>query len=184
MCSAWADALESWATAVGQPACVRAHAGQGNNKSQAQNIIDMELGNLSTNGSYGFVSRYEHYQAPGQQPNVPTVVEYNHDYVIRDWVGPGAPDEYYWFNLPGKSRVEARLSNQVAFARAFIEDADGNVLATSVVDSSSLNPDLMPSQSLAAVLPSAKRYYLRISYASNSNPGTSFAVSLKATPSN
>jgi hypothetical protein len=163
----------------------RAGLAPGNNKPRAQNIIDMELGSISTNGSYGFVSRYQHYQTPGQQPNVPTVIEYNHEYVIRDWVGRDAPDQYYWFNLPpGKSRVEARLSNQMAFARALIEDADGNVFASSIVDSSSLNPDLMPNQSLATVLLSGKRYYLRISYASNSNPGTSFAISLKATQSN
>jgi hypothetical protein len=164
----------------GQFTAPRAGLPPGNNKQLAQNIIDMELGNLSTNGSYGFVSRYAHYQTPGQHPNVPTVIEYGHDYVIRDWVGLAAPDQYYWFYLPGKSRVEARLSNQLAFARAYIEDADGNVLANSIVDSSSLDPDLMPSQSLAAILPSGKRYYLRISYASNSNPGTSFAISLKA----
>jgi hypothetical protein len=156
----------------------------GNDKPRAINIIDMELSNLSTNGSYGFVSRYVHYQTPGQQPNVPTVIDYSHYYVIRDWVGRDAPDQYYWFNLPEKSGVEARLSNLMAFARASIEDDDGNVLASSTADSSSLNPDLMPSQSLAAVLPSGKRYYLRISYASNSSPGTSFAISLKATPSN
>lgn len=164
----------------GQFTAGRAGLRPGNDKTRAQNIIDMELGNLTTNGSYGLVSRYLHYQTPGQQPNVPTVVEFNHDYIIRDWVGLDAPDQYYWFNLPGRSQVEARLSNQMASARAFIEDEDGNVLATSIVDSSSLNPDLLPSQSLTAELPSGKRYLLRVRYTSNSNPGTSFGISLKA----
>jgi hypothetical protein len=168
----------------GQFVANRAGLVPGVDKSRAQNIIDMELPNLATNGSYGLVSRYTHYKTPGQQPNVPTVVTYNHDYIIRDWVGQGATEQYYWFNLPGKSRVQVRLSNQMAFARAYLEDANGNVLAGTTVDSSSLDPALMPSQSLTATLSGGQRYYLRIGYESNSNPGTSFQVVLNAQPGN
>jgi hypothetical protein len=164
-----------------QISAARAGLMPGNDKNRAQNIIDMELGNLSTNGSYGFVSRYIHYQTPGPGvPNVPTVLEYGHEYVIRDWVGNDANTEYYWFTLSGKSLIELHLINQMASARAFIEDLAGNVFATSVVDSTSLNPALMPSQSLKVTLDPGRKYYIRIDYISSSPPGTSFGISLKA----
>lgn len=168
----------------GRFAALRAGLFPGNTKPRAQNIIDMELGNLTRNGFYGFVSRYVHYQKPGEIPNVPTVIERGHEYVIRDWVGNDARTQYYWFNLPSQSRIELRLFNQMAFARAFIEDLEGNVLASTTVDGSPLDPELLPSQSLVTTLASGKRYYIRISYLSNSAPGTSFGVWMRALPPN
>jgi hypothetical protein len=82
----------------------------------------MEFGNLSENGRYGLVSRYLHYKKPGEIPNVPTVVSHGHEYVIRDWVGANARTQFYWFNLPGRNRIQLRLFNQMASARLFIED--------------------------------------------------------------
>jgi hypothetical protein len=166
----------------GQFAALQAGLRPGGTKQLAQNIVDMELGNLSENGRYSTVSRYLHYQKPGEQPNVPTIIEHNHYYVIRDWVGSSSRNQYYWFNLPERSRVEVRLVNQMASTRVFLEDQEGNVLASTIVDSSSLNPDLLPSQSLTTMLPSGKRYFLRINYLSNSAPGTSFGVLLRALP--
>ena len=165
----------------GQFAALPAGLRPGNTKQLAQNIIDMELGNLSENGGYSIVSRYIHYQKPGEQPNVPTIIEQNHEYVIRDWVGSSSRDQYYWFNLPSQSKVEIRLLNQMASARVFVEGQNGTILASSVVNSSSLNPDLLPSQSLTATLLPGQRYFLRISYLSSSAPGTSFGVWLRAT---
>lgn len=162
---------------------LRAGIMPGNDKQRAQNIIAMELGNLTPNGSYSLVSRYLHFQQPGVQPNIPSVVSHNYDYVIRDWVGVDARTQFYWFNLPpGQSKIDVRLINQMAFTRVSIEDENGNALATSQVDSSSLNPEIMPSQSLSTILPSGRRYYLRIDYLSNSTPGTSFGVILNAKP--
>lgn len=154
----------------------------GNSRARAQNIIDMELGNLSENGAYGFVSRYWHYKKPGEIPNVPAIVTHEHDYVIRDWVGTAAPAQYYWFRLPGKSKIDIRVYNQMASARAFVEDEAGNVLASTIVDADSLNPELLPSQSLAKVLPTGEKYYIRVSYTSGSQPGTSFGLRLRASP--
>ncbi|HZO46420.1 MAG TPA: hypothetical protein VFB68_11035 [Xanthobacteraceae bacterium] len=166
----------------GRFAALRAGLVPGNDRQRAQNIIDMELGNLSRNGFYGFVSRYVHYQTPGQQPNVPTIIRHHHEYVIRDWVGNNASTQYYWFNLPDQSRVELRLFNQMASARAFVEDAQGNLLASTVVDGVSLDPELLPTQSLVATLPAGKTYYIRINYLSGSAPGTSFGVWMRASP--
>jgi hypothetical protein len=162
----------------GRFAALNAGLVPGQTKDRAQNIIDMELGNLSENGRYGLVSRYVHYKKPGEIPNVPIVVTHQHEYVIRDWVGSNARTQFYWLNLPGRSRVQLRLFNQMASGRLFIEDREGNVLASSIVDSSSLNPELLPSQSIDTTLPSGKTYYLRIEYTSSSNPGTSFGVKL------
>lgn len=152
----------------------------GYSKNRAQNIIDMELGNLSENGNYRSKSRYINHQNPGDHPNIPTIITLGHFYIIRDWVGTNARNQYYWFNLPGESKVELRLYNLMASARAFIEDDDGNILASTVVVGNSLDPEKMATQSLITTLPGDEQYYVRISYLSNSSPGTSFGVSLLA----
>lgn len=154
----------------------------GRDRDRAQKIADMELGNLTENGKYGLVSRYIHYQQIGVIPNVPSVLQDVHEYVVRDWVGTTARTQFYWFDLAQARRVELRLYNLMSTARAFVEDSSGKLLAATTSNGTSFRDDLLPMQTLIADLPAGRRYYLRIEYLSDRNPGTPFALWLRASP--
>lgn len=163
----------------GQFVALNAGLVPGRDRNRAQKLADMELGNLTNNGRYGLVSRYIHYKNRGEIPNVSSVLEPAHEYVVRDWVGLEAPEQFYLFDLSEARRLELRLYNLTAAARAFVEDAAGTLLASTTVEGTSLRDDLLAPQALKVTLPAGRKYYVRIEYSSRRDPGTPFGLWLR-----
>ena len=139
----------------------------------AGNLAGYSLGNLSSNG-YRQDRYVDRYAAP--------ILVRSMQYVIRDWVGLGAAEQWYRFDLPEASTVQVHLSNLLRSARTEIRRADGTLVgATSVTTPSNPFNDRLVSQEYRGNL-APGIYYARTVYLSSSAPGTDYHLTLIADP--
>jgi hypothetical protein len=150
----------------------------GATKDRALPVSQMELGNLSHNGYYA-QTRYVLWLNNPNNPNPtpPLQLTPGHEYVLRDWIGPATPDQWYRFDLTDTRTIDIRLGNLYLGAIAIIEAADGTFAGVTTYDNASALGPLLTSQSFVGALP-AGTYYLHIKFGGVGAFGTTFALSL------
>ena len=144
-------------------------------RANAPCVTMLNLGNLTRNGQYGNVRQPQAYN-----PGTPCSFEGVTQYVMREWIGPQRPEGWFRFDLLEARKLELVMSNLYNPARAEIQDQQGNVLAATVAQGTSLS-DQLPTQVLSRSL-AAGRYFLRAIYAGTRTAGTNIQIWMVANP--
>ncbi|MCB0832555.1 MAG: hypothetical protein KDC45_03760 [Bacteroidetes bacterium] len=134
----------------------------------AGNLAGYDVGNLSSNGY--MKDRYVDRHAPL------TLVRAK-QYVIREWVGANAREQWFRFNLQNRTTIQISLLNLLAAARTEIYRADGAFVGVTVAKDGASFTDRMIEQTARVQLEQG-RYYLRTLYLSSRVPGTDYHLYL------